>query len=115
MANVSHDSETAQPGPVVVLANQPPRSFPAAGPQALLDDRFVPQITELCQAMFPGNVTVESMVDPSEPGDPWLSFNVVAQASFAEIFKRESDWHEQVERLTNDRTGRYRLSVCPLE
>ena len=114
MANVSDTSElTAQP-PHVPLPTQANIS-PACGPDSLLQDPFLSKVMALCKELFGSVATVEPMLDPAEPTDSWLCFNVSAAGSHSDILKRESDWHEKVEQLTGDRTGKYRLSIYPVE
>jgi len=114
MANVSENAGITTSQPVVVSSDYVSACSAACGPESLLDDPFIPRVVELCRTVFPSEVSVESMVDPSEPNDPWLSFSVAARGSYSDILRRESEWHDQVERLTGDRTGRYRICVCPI-
>ncbi len=80
----------------------------------ILGDPFIPQILQLSQQVFPGPVTYEVLFDPSEPEDKWLTFNVNAAANYTVLSGDENHWHELIENLTNDRSGRYRLSVYPI-
>ncbi|MEX2139143.1 MAG: hypothetical protein WD894_07780 [Pirellulales bacterium] len=114
MANASETSEVGAPGPVVPWPGQASAVYPACGPRSLLQDPFLPAVAKLCEEMFGGEVTVEPMLDPSEPTESWLCFNVSAEGSHADILKRELQWHEEIERLTGDRTGKYRLSIYPV-
>ena len=114
MANVSDTSELTTPSPHIPVLTQANVS-PASGPVSLLQDPFLSKVMALCKELFGSVATVEPMLDPTEPTDSWLCFNVAATGSHADLLKRELQWHEKVEQLTGNRTGRYRLSIYPVE
>lgn len=113
MAIFAQPSElTSQPSHIALpIGND---TATASGLSSLLQDRHVPEILALCNELFGSVATVEPMSDPSEPTESWLCFNVSADGDHAEILRRELEWHEKVERLTEDRTAKYRLSIYPM-
>ncbi len=115
MANVTDNSGISRPQTSAVPLGGLIAQTLAQGPAELLEDELVPHIIEVCKELFPGEVAVESMIDPSEPGDPWLSFGVVAKGEIPAILKRELEWHERVFQLTSNHSGKYRLSIHPIE
>jgi hypothetical protein len=115
MANVTDNSGIRGSQPSAVPLGGLEALSLAQGPTGLLDDVFIPQIIKICEEVFPGGVIVESVVDPSDPGDPWLSFGVTAKGEIAAILKCELEWHERIVQLTGDRSGKYRVSINPIE
>ena len=115
MANVSETSDAAVTNAVVSLPVPSALATPGCGSSSLLRDPYIPEVTKLCKDAFGNNATVELMFDPEDPSETWLCFTVTANGGHADILEREFVWHENVERLTGDRTGRYRLSVYPVD
>lgn len=74
-------------------------------PEALL------QIFDLTRQLFPGTVTVEQECDPSEPGDPWVVFNVKAGGESGDLYDRRYHWHDEVEKLFSGHLPQIRLAV----
>ncbi|HVX09698.1 MAG TPA: hypothetical protein VHC22_00715 [Pirellulales bacterium] len=79
--------------------------------ESTLDD--IEAILRLTQSLFPGEVKIETSVDPEYPDSPSIVFHVVntADLSIQAVLDRELQWQREIGRIAPESRDRLRLFV----
>lgn len=87
------------------------KRFAAAHPaRADLSDLFR-KVVAFTTELFPGDMSVETRVDPEIPDDLYLVFEVSATGSVDEIVARDEQWHRRLLSVARPWPGLFRLSI----
>ena len=72
------------------------------------------KLIELTARLFPpGILEVSREYDPDSPGYTFLVIDAIASGEFADIFRRESEWHAGVREIFSDPATWLSLCVYP--
>lgn len=85
----------------------PPSNGEAAREQAR-------KLIELTARLFPpGAISVQCEYDPDFPHHQYLVFDAGCEGEFAEIFRREDEWHQEARKIVSEPLGVLCLCVYP--
>lgn len=67
-------------------------------------------ILDITREMYPGRVSVEAGYDPAWPEDRFVTLIVEVTGTMREFIDQQSKWHDSVEQIVPDHSGRIGLS-----
>ena len=80
-------------------------------PSAVELNHLCRQIAAMTTELFPGEIALETRVDPEIADDLYLVFEVRASGSIDEIVARDEQWHRRLLSIARNWPGLFRLSI----
>jgi len=71
------------------------------------------KVQQISERLFPGPISFEHAVDPEDPSNECMVFDVTAKGEFADYRDRIFQWHDEVEKIVGSAVNEFRIIVHP--
>jgi len=80
-----------------------------------MSDPRLLDVIQITKNLFTGNISLDVICDPTEPDDPVVVFQVSSAECVKQIVQLRREWHRRVAETPMASSGRFSLSVVPVE